>query len=439
MKNFFTFGIAVVLSASAYSQGLTVLCAGSSVDDSMMYQLYGEAISADGRYVSGAVNMGDGVFIADAFTGEVRYEFPETDDEGCELRGVSNTGIGIGYAISGITYSFDTRIVSPIEGPEDSRGVLGEGVNNDATLYVGSVQENSLKAAYSKNSVDWTKLPLPAEKDILLLYKQVPDGYAAKKVSGDGKVILGYIGDFGVPCVWTINDKGEYEADLFPVRFLKLSENDVNDDARPLIGVSAHFMSLSNNGRYAALLGLIPMNGEEHKVAIVYDIQEKSLKVYTEPQEIDEAGQGLYPLAISDDGTFIGTIDQPYFSSMGSFIMKAGETQAEMFINIFPEFDERYGISDLYGFNVPTGISADGRYIVGYTFYSDDYNDYDTPAYYETYVIDRGEDAAVDQLTPDQAGAKAIYSIDGRNLRELTKGINIIRNSDGSVKKILKK
>lgn len=439
MKKIFTFGFAVALSVSAYAQGLKVLCPGSDINDSMLNQLYGEAISADGRYVCGAVSFGDGIFVADAFTGEVRFDYPETDNDGCELRCVSNSGLGIGYAIDGITYSFATEQVKNIEGPEGSRGILGEGLTNDGSFFVGSILENTTKAAYSHDGLDWTKLPLPADEDILLVYKQVPEASAAKRVSGDGKVILGYIGDFGVPCIWTLNDKGEYEADLFPVRFLKLNENDVNNDERPLIGVSAHFMSLSNNGRYAALLGIIPKDGEEYKVAIVYDTQKKSLKVYSEPQDIDEAAQGLYPSAIADDGTFIGTIDQPVFFSCGSFIMKAGETQAEMFINIFPEFNERYGTGDLFGFNVPTGISANGRYIVGYVFYSDDYNNVNTPAYYETYIIDRGENAAVDQLTPDQAGASAIYSIDGRSMRELTKGINIVRNSDGSIKKILKK
>lgn len=439
MKKIFTVGFAVALSVSAYAQGLKVLCPGSDINDSMMYQLYGEAISGDGRYVCGAVSFGEGVFVADAFTGEVKYSFPEMDDEGCELRGISNSGLGIGYALNGITYSFATDKVSILDGPENSRGIIGEGVNNDGRLLVGSILESSTVAAYSKDGVEWTKLPLPAEEDILLVYKNVPNASAAKRVSGDGKVILGFISDFGIPCLWTLNDNGEYEADLFPVRFLKLTEDEMNNEARPLTGLSSHFLCLSNNGRYAAMLGLIPKDRNMYvKVPIVYDTQKKTLKVYSESQEIDEAEQGLYPLAIADDGTFIGTIDQPIFYSCGSFIMKAGETQAEMFINIFPEFDERYGLSDLYGFNVPTGISADGRYIVGYTFYSEDYND-DSPAYCETYIIDRGENAAVDQVAPDHTDAQAIYSIDGRCLKELTKGINIIRNSDGSVKKILKK
>ena len=87
---------------------------------------------------------------------------------------------------------------------------------------------------------------------------------------------------------------------------------------------------------------------------------------------------------------------------------------------------------------MPTSISADGRYILGYLYYSEDYDDLDIPAYWETYIIDRGEDAAVDQVSVGH-DANAVYSIDGRNLREMNKGINIIRNSDGSVRKVLKK
>ncbi|MDE7420215.1 MAG: hypothetical protein K2N35_08400, partial [Muribaculaceae bacterium] len=293
----------------------------------------------------------------------------------------------------------------------------------------------------SNDGIEWKKLPRPTDEEILQLFKSVPPASAAKNVSGDGKVILGFIGDFGVPCVWTLNDNGEYEVDLFPLRFLKLKgEEDRDNDERPLTGLSAHYLSLSDNGRYAAMLGLIPKDGHDYvKVPIVYDTKEKSLIVYSEYQDIDEFNEGLYPTSIANDGTFVGTIGMPALGSLGSFIMKAGQTQADMFINIFPEFDERYGVSDLLGFNVPTGISADSRYIVGYTLYSDDYNNMNTPAYFETYIIDTVGDFSAVELTPEKTETTAIYSIDGCSLREMTKGINIIRNSDGSVSKILKK
>ena len=439
MKKFFTFCFAVALGVTVYADEVKYLSVGPSIDDSMSYPLCGESISADGKYVCGALGFGDGVFVANAFTGEVKYQLPDTDSEGCELRGVSNSGFAIGYAIYGITYSYEEDKVADLKGPENTRGILGEGVTNDGNMLVGSILASSTQAAYSKNGEEWTRLPMPPEDEILLLYDAVPAASAAKKVSGDGKVILGFIGDFGVPCLWTLNENGEYVADLFPIRFLKLSDDDLYNDQKPLTGVSAHFLSLSNNGRYVALFGLSPIDEEKYApVSMVYDTQDKSLKVYSEAQDLDEIGKGLYPLAIADDGTFVGTVGQPYFNSCGSFIMKAGQTQAEMYIDVFPNFNDRYGESDLYGFNIPTGISADGRYIVGYTYYSEDFYDPDLPAYYETYVIDRGEDAAVGQMSVD-GNAAAIYSVDGRSLREMTKGINIIRNSDGSVRKVLKK
>ncbi len=439
MKKIFTVCLATALGVSAYADVLKVLCPGSSVEDSQMNQLYGAAISADGKYVCGAVNF-DGAFVANAFTGEVKCVFPEVDESGTELRSVSLDGVAIGWSLEGYTYSYDTDQISFLEGPEGTRGILGESISNDGSLLVGSIQASSTEAAYSKDGIEWTKLPRPTDEEILQLFKSVPPASAAKKVSGDGKVILGFIGDFGVPCVWTLNEDGEYEVDLFPLKFLKLKEEDLNDDAKPLSGLSAHFLSLSNNGRYAAMLGLVPKDGNDYmKVPIVYDTQEKSLIVYSEYQDIDESNEGLYPSSIANDGTFVGTIGMPRLESRGSFIMRAGQTQADMFINIFPEFDERYGTSDILGFNVPTGLSADARYIVGYTFYSDDYNNLDTPAYNETYIIDRGETTAVDQIAPASEATKAIYSIDGRCLREMTKGINIIRNADGSISKILKK
>ncbi len=441
MKKFFTLCLAVVaLGASVSADELKILKVGPSLEDALLYQLYGEAISADGRYVCGSVNFGVGLFVADAFTGEVKCQIMDDEDtDACELRGVSNSGLAIGFTEYGATYSFADNKIVDLVGPKNTRGVLGENITNDGSVMVGSILESRTQAAFSKGGGDWTKLPLPSDEEILLLYPKIPDVSAAKKVSGDGKVILGFIEDFGVPCLWTLNDNGEYVPDLFPIKFLKLPDEDKDNDLRPLIGVSAHYLSISNNGRYVALLGLIPKKETDRaKVPIVYDTQEKSLKVYSEPQEIDKIGVGLYPLAIADDGTFIGTIDEPYFGTRGSFIMKAGQSQAELFIEAFPEFNDRYADGDILGQNMPTGISADGRYIVGYMYYSEDYIDPEVPIYYETYIIDRGEDTAVGQVSVANI-EDAIYSIDGRRLNRLAKGINIIRNSDGSVKKILKK
>ena len=177
-----------------------------------------------------------------------------------------------------------------------------------------------------------------------------------------------------------------------------------------------------------------------YSIPAVYDIQEKTLNPHCEPQAIDPEGYGLFITAISDDGTIVGSIGQPDQGSRGSYILRAGETQAEKFVDAFPAYGELLGEGDFYGFHLPTGMSADGRYISGYCFYSADYND-DSPAYYTTYLIDTVTGAGVDEIASEaeEATPVAIYTLDGQRVSELTKGVNIIRMSDGTSRKVINK
>ncbi len=442
MKRILTVSFAVALMSTAYAQELKVFSCGIGSPGIDEPQLMVEGIAANGKYICGGVDLGEGIFVADVETGEVKWTVPEgIDSEGAELRGIDNFGCAIGYSGSfGITYTFATDAVNLLENP-GTKSIIGESLTNDGSLLVGSISNSGAQAAYSKDGKAWTALPMPSEEDVLKVLKKMPDASSAKKVSGDGKVILGYIGNFQIPCLWVMNDEGVYVPDLFPVRFLKLTLEDWYDDAKPLTGLSAFYLSLSNDGRYVCFLGMTPSDELDYmEVPVVYDTLTKTIKVYSEIQEIDLGNIGLYPIAISNDGTFIGTIGKPFFGSLGSFIMKAGETQAEMFVDAFPEYYKRYGEADMYGYNVCAGISADARYITGYIFYSENFNDPNIPAYYESYVLDRGEGTvAVDGVAVDKVSSEAIYSIDGRRQSVMTQGINIVRNSDGTVKKVLKK
>ena len=133
----------------------------------------------------------------------------------------------------------------------------------------------------------------------------------------------------------------------------------------------------------------------------------------------------------------------PVVGTIGSFIMRAGKTQAENFLTAFPSYQEQLAASD--GNNVPTGISADASVILGYTWYSDDFttSDEEDPAYYLTYVIhdDYNYNAAVDEIAADvtEATIEGIYTLDGRRSGNLVKGVNILRMSDGTTRKILRK
>ncbi|MDE5849915.1 MAG: hypothetical protein K2H38_07215 [Muribaculaceae bacterium] len=438
MKKNFTLSFAVALSLAASAQSLKVLSCTDEFPSVYEPQLMGLGISPDGKYACGAVSWGAGVFAADIQTGQVKWEAID-DDEGGELRHIDNYGVALGLAH---TYVFDTGELSVSVPPAGYRAVLNEDLTNDGSLIVGSLSSSETHAAYHKVGEDWHLLPIPPDDELFGLAPKFDNTSAAKHVSADGDVIFGFLGSFFIPTLWYRNDAGGYDYDFFLSRFLKFSNADLNDDSKPLYGVSAHYIKMSNNGRYVSMIGIIvDEEGNDKIIPVVYDTKNKEIKLYTEKQEIDDTNSGLYPTAISDDGTFIGCVGMPYYGSTGSFIMRAGETEAELFVDAFPEYYELLGESDYLGFSMPTSISADGKKILGYTYYADDYNDTETPALYVTYVISTDSEDGVEQISgaPSSARAQEIYSIDGRSLNHMTKGLNIVRNADGSVTKILNK
>ena len=87
-------------------------------------------------------------------------------------------------------------------------------------------------------------------------------------------------------------------------------------------------------------------------------------------------------------------------------------------------------------------ISADGNRIIGNGWYSPDEDPYadDANFYFMTYVIDRGETSGIQTAEADLNDdiPTDYYTIDGRHLDTLVKGLNIIRMSDGSVRKVIR-
>lgn len=448
MKKLITLSLALSLVSPIFAEDSLHLfkCSEDGIPGQTEPQLLGFSISADGHYICGTIEQGAGIFIADNFSGEVKWNI---DGEiGGELRNVNNNGIGIGFIDDdGVLFSFDTEDASLLKVPSGYRYVLGEGLSDDGSVMVGELTGQSFDtmAAYSVGNETWTRLPTPSDAELGELKQLISDMSGAKFVSGDGKVILGHLGSFTFPIVWTLNAAGEYIPDFFPERYVKAVEEDRYDDNKPLFAISGMFTCMSHNGKYVGSIGLIANedNTDTRIVPVIYNTEDKTLKIYSEEQVIDELKLGLFPRAIADDGTFVGTISQPSTpeGNFGAFIMKSGEEQAELYVDAFPVFNEILGESDSFGQNVPTGISADGKYILGYTYYSEDYDiSSPAPAYFLTYVIDTGSTSGVSEIPSDKiASRETVFSIDGRVLPEITKGLNIVRNADGSVSKILKK
>lgn len=444
MKNkLIALSVALALSSPLYADDLKVFkCSNDGIPGQTEPELMGFSISSNGNYICGSIQAGAGVFVADSQTGEVKWK--AADESGGELRGIDNYGIAIGYIdADAVLAPFETMEVEVLKAPSDVRSFLGESLSNNGSVLVGSFTEqsfNTVAAYYSKDS-GWNSLPMPSDAEIGNLKDHFNEVSAAKFVSGDGKVILGHLGSFTFPIVWKMNDSGEYVPDFFPARFVKGSDEDKEDDSKPLMGLPAFYTAMSNNGKYVGAVATISDgNGGFRLVPVIYNTEDKTLKIYDAPQEIDEWGLGLYPRAIADDGTFIGMIGVSMINGNGCFIMKEGSEIAERFVNVFPAYAEKFGQCDEVGFCVPTGISADGSKILGYAYYSADLYEGDDPAYYSTFIIEVGE-SGVDEIQSSllQGKQDAIYSIDGRALRGMTKGLNIVHNSDGSVSKVMKK
>ncbi|MEE0487759.1 MAG: hypothetical protein UDK33_03905 [Prevotella sp.] len=107
--------------------------------------------------------------------------------------------------------------------------------------------------------------------------------------------------------------------------------------------------------------------------------------------------------------------------------------------------DERFAEvgAEVYGF----GVADDGRYIAGFAYISPE--DQDEDEYYLSWVLDTQDPDAAGSATAvapivvkdkdKVAKIKALYSLDGARRNTLSKGINILRMSDGkSLKKLVK-
>ncbi|MDE6258886.1 MAG: hypothetical protein K2M53_10950 [Muribaculaceae bacterium] len=451
MKKLLTLSMALALCGSAYADSVKLFyisgkdIAGAPAD--MVIGTCGLAISPNGKYVAGPLENGNGIFIVETETGDFTWQLADSED-GAELRKVDNNGTAIGFDGPGITYSFQTGEPTILPLFDNVREIIGEGISNDGKSMIGTlvVEEFKTAAGANYNGEGWQKLPMPSEEVLgqPVFIKAASQGSASKYMSGDGKVILGNIGSFTFPILWEMNEENEYVPNFELANYVQVTDEDQFNENKPLLGLSAMYMCLSNNGRYAAFSGLVDSGDLRGNITVpvVYDLQEKELKVYDDFQDCDEYGGGLWPTAIADDGTFIGTCGQPSQMSSGSFIMKAGETVAKLYVDAFPDYDKVLGYDGRLGFDIPTGITPDGQYLQGYIYHDFDTTDPTSPAYWVTYVIDTKGVSGVNEVsasTSAPAAVEGIYSLDGQKLEKMTKGINIIRMSDGSAKKVMVK
>lgn len=396
--------------------------------------MIGLGISPDGRYVCGTLENAVGIFIGDLDSDKMIYAFSEGDDGG-QLMNVNNEGVAIGFnGYPGVTFNTE-GIETILRVPDGFKYVVGQDLSADGSVAVGLMVGDGYQIfpAFSRNGDVWQKLPMPDMDMGDYNTKQC----GARYISEDGKIILGYIGALGPATLWRLDDNGEYVADpFFDVYAMRTKE----DKDHPYVTFEAQGMS--PDGHYVLIKVCTYSDGVPGlNMPAVYDTQTQTLKVYDEEQKIDVYNIGLTPTAIANDGTFIGMLGSAAVNA-GAFIMKAGESHAEMYVEAFPEYAEIFDFLDFCGYHMPADISADGNRIIGNGWYSpsdDPYSD-DALFYFMTYVIDRGLDSGVHAVGADAnvAVQTGCCTIDGLRLDTPVKGLNIIRMSDGTVRKVIR-
>ncbi|MDE6521641.1 MAG: hypothetical protein K2L17_02390 [Muribaculaceae bacterium] len=396
--------------------------------------IMGFGISPNGRYVCGSIEYAAGIFIGDLETNKMLYSISDSDT-GAQLLNINNIGEAIGFdGDSGILFNIDEKETA-LRSSEKLSYIIGQDISDDGSVQVGMLVSDSFQTypAYSKDGGIWEILPMP---DIDLGYynqKQV----AARYVSSDGKIILGNIGTWGPATLWRLNETGEFIPDPIFDGYVMMSREDVE---KPYFRFTPEGMS--PDGHYI-LIEVCTYNDGASSLTMpaVYDTHTKVLKVYDEVQNIDYSESGLHPTAIDNNGTFIGMIGSGSFN-MGAFIMYAGETQAQMYTEAFPEYADVFECLDLGGYHMPSDISADGRFILGNGWYtpSDDPMANDAIYYFMTYVIDTGNTNSVGNHNEETMPIvpTEYYTLDGIRVDNPVKGLNIIRMSNGTFRKILK-
>lgn len=436
MKKFSTLVFALAVCASANAESTLKMLSFGSLEGPGIGEpgMIGLGISPNGKYVCGTLESGVGIFIGDLENDKMIYQVSDGADGG-QLMNVNDEGVAIGFdGTPGVTFNID-GVETLLRIPNDCTYVVGEDISEDGSIAVGLFvgQGYYIYPACSKDGGIWQKLPLPD----LDMGNYNTRQCGATHVSSDGKIILGYIGALGPACLWRLDESGEYVVD--PI-FDKYAKRTADDEEHPYLTFQGE--DISPDGRYVLLKVCEYINNSEGpSLPAIYNTETGVLKVYSESQEIDNLNLGLHPTAIANDGTFIGVIGAPGMN-LGSFIMKAGEIKAETLSEAFPEHAEVFELLDIGGYHMPVDISADGKYILGNGWYSQDENPYSGDAYFYfmTYVIDRTEINGISEIGNDidVAMPTDYFTIDGLHMKHPVKGLNLIRMSDGSVCKVLK-
>ncbi|MCD8203488.1 MAG: hypothetical protein LUD48_07585 [Prevotella sp.] len=416
MKKFLlTFFVAVTgMTCMAQNYGFTLYTSEEYLG------LRGLALSANGRYIAGVlgVSAGNGTFILDTQTGDLQI-----CETGGEFRGVSDTGVAIGYGQGGvITCDMEGNVTSLVQGGSG----IGNAITPDGTLAVGNVYRDYADggSAWYTHACYWKDgetvlLPEPTAEELGF----GTDGTSAIGVSADGTLIVGYVIDNWATyplIVWKLNEDGTYICDPISKDYY---EEDQWAENNPYYTFSP--TAVSGNGKYIALM-LESSNNDHIERIGRYNMETGKL-------EEAENDNNFLPSGVSDDGSILAALGGVASLSKQGYIWRPDNSEAVTIRSQYPEATD-FATYDLDGDHQPMAITPDGRYMMGFVGF---YDEAEAQYKYGTYLFDTQayEDAlGIVAVTRSDNSKEEIYGIDGTRRNSMQHGLNIVRKNGKTIK-----
>ena len=434
-KVLLTAAMATMCGAAYAQESASITVLNDMIDNQgVTYQPCVQAVSPNHRYAAGpAFNMETGtfgMFVYDIETGNYNVQ-AALDDYGADIREVNNDGVATGYNEQACFLNIDGT-VDYFEA-EEGMSTIARDASDDLSVTVGCYY---LTNGYLTTACVWKdgeRIDLPVPTDEELGFET--NGSSAYYTNSDGSVIVGYVVDnFSTNplLVWHLQDDGTYQCDPVCARYFS-PDGDV--EGRPYMVFAPQ--GLSRNGRYVSL-NLAEASAETmitEQFLGRLDLETGELETYRADGNGEiTANAEMCATQVSDNGTIIG------YALAGGWVMQQrsaiiwqkGETP-RMLANIVPEVEE-IALYDSIGFNTAIDITPDGRYIAGFAM-DDMYN-------YKGFVLDIGSAATAIKAVKasgEETVEVARYAINGTRLAAPAKGVNIVKMSDGTVKKVFVK
>ena len=324
MKKTLTLFLALLTTCAAGAQSLKVI--GGSSDNYMLI-----SVSPNGKYAAGINQSTNNSILWDINSGEV-LETANQETANC----VNNEGVMVGYQGDyPVKILPDLTVVQLLT---DTMG-MANAISDD-----GIICGATMDAGYITHACVWKDgqtimLPEPTTEEA----GTEVNGTSAKYISGDGKVIAGYVQDNMSTwplIIWRLQDDGTYK--VFPI--CKTYFNDGTDTANKNPYYSFQATSISHNGKWVALQ--VSELGESGFLTAArmarYDIDADTIQVAALATiDGNEENTECLSCGISDNGTMTGIYNWAFMYSRKGLLWPAGKGEADLLANSYKSIEER--------------------------------------------------------------------------------------------------